>query len=67
MDWDQCWEWIEKVYNFYIDFNIVVDSWMVEQVLVDSYVEYIIDEFFELVWFQNSIIKDGDSVLVFNF
>ena len=51
----------------YTDPEIAVDSRTPEQVLAASYAENITDEFLEPVRLQNSVIKDGDSVLVFNF
>ena len=67
MDRDQRWERIEKAYNLYTDPNFSVDSRTAGQVLTDSYAEEITDEFLEPVRLQNSVMKDGDSVLVFNF
>ena len=46
--------------------DIAVDNRTAGQVLAESYAKEITDEFLEPVR-QNSVIKDGDSVLVFNF
>ncbi|MCB4377390.1 MULTISPECIES: 2,3-bisphosphoglycerate-independent phosphoglycerate mutase [unclassified Synechococcus] len=67
MDRDQRWDRTEKAYNLYTDPEIAVDSRKPDQVLAASYAEGITDEFLEPVRLQNSVIKDGDSVLVFNF
>ena len=67
MDRDQRWERTEKAYRLYTDPDIAVDSRTAEQVLATSYADQITDEFLEPVRLQNSVIKDGDSVLVFNF
>ena len=67
MDRDQRWDRTEKAYNLYTDPEIAVDSRKPDQVLAASYAEGITDEFLEPVRLQNSFIKDGDSVLVFNF
>ena len=67
MDRDQRWERTEKAYRLYTEPDIAVDSRTAEQVLATSYADQITDEFLEPVRLQNSVIKDGDSVLVFNF
>ena len=67
MDRDQRWDRTEKAYNLYTDPEIAVDSRTPDQVLAASYSDGITDEFLEPVRLQNSVIKDGDSVLVFNF
>ncbi|AII48553.1 phosphoglyceromutase [Synechococcus sp. KORDI-52] len=67
MDRDQRWERTQKAYNLYTDPAIAVDNRTPEQVLAASYAEGITDEFLEPVRLQNGVIKDGDSVLVFNF
>ena len=67
MDRDQRWERIEKAHTLYTDPDIAVDNRTAGQVLAESYAPEITDEFLEPVRLQNSVIKDGDSVLVFNF
>ena len=67
MDRDQRWNRTEKAYNLYTDPEIAVDTRTPDQVLTASYSEGITDEFLEPVRLQNSVMKDGDSVLVFNF
>ena len=68
MDRDQRWERIGKgLQPLHRSQHRSVDSRSAEQVLADSYAEDITDEFLEPVRLQNGVIKDGDSVLVFNF
>jgi len=67
MDRDQRWNRTEKAYNLYTDPELTVDNRTPDEVLAASYAEGITDEFLEPVRLQNSVIKDGDAVLVFNF
>ncbi|MDD4983615.1 MAG: 2,3-bisphosphoglycerate-independent phosphoglycerate mutase [Candidatus ainarchaeum sp.] len=67
MDRDKRWARTEKAYNLYIAGNgKKSNSW--RTAIKESYSKKIYDEFFEPVLFdKNGIIKNGDSIINFNF
>ena len=67
MDRDQRWERTNKAYRLYTDPSIDVDERQPEDILTDSYGDVITDEFLEPVRLQNTVMQDGDALLMFNF
>jgi 2,3-bisphosphoglycerate-independent phosphoglycerate mutase len=67
MDRDQRWERTNKAYRLYTDPSIDVDQRQPEDILTDSYGDGITDEFLEPVRLQNTVMQDGDALLMFNF
>jgi 2,3-bisphosphoglycerate-independent phosphoglycerate mutase len=67
MDRDQRWERTNKAYRLYTDPSIDVDQRQPEDILTDSYGDGITDEFLEPVRLQNTVMRDGDALLMFNF
>ena len=67
MDRDQRWERTDKAYRLYTDPSIDVDQRQPEDILTDSYGDGITDEFLEPVRLQNTVMQDGDALLMFNF
>ena len=67
MDRDQRWERTNKAYRLYTDPSIDVDQRQPEDILTDSYLGGITDEFLEPVRLQNTVMQDGDALLMFNF
>jgi 2,3-bisphosphoglycerate-independent phosphoglycerate mutase len=67
MDRDQRWERTDKAYRLYTDPDIDVDQRQPETILSDSYGEGITDEFLEPARLQDTVMQDGDALLMFNF
>ena len=67
MDRDKRWDRTEKAYDLYTDPTRPVSDQSPQQLLAESYAAGITDEFLEPVRLSNDVMKEGDSVLVFNF
>jgi 2,3-bisphosphoglycerate-independent phosphoglycerate mutase len=67
MDRDQRWERTNKAYRLYTDPNLDVDQREAEDILSESYETGVTDEFLEPARLQNTVMEDGDALLMFNF
>ena len=67
MDRDKRWERTQKAYDLYTDPSLPVSDQTPQQLLDASYAAAITDEFLEPVRLSDDWMKDGDSVLMFNF
>tara|TARA_Y100000589_G_scaffold118083_1_gene112171 strand:- start:115 stop:1737 length:1623 start_codon:yes stop_codon:yes gene_type:complete len=67
MDRNQIWERTEKAFLNLTDENIKVHEIKPEEYLTKSYKNKITDEFLEPIRFTDEFLKDGDSLICFNF
>ena len=67
MDRNQLWERTEKAFLNLTDKNIKVENIKPEEYLKKSYENKITDEFLEPIRLSNKFLKDGDSLICFNF
>ena len=67
MDRDQRWERTDKAYRLYTDPDIDVDERQPDEILTASYGDGVTDEFLEPIRLQNTLMQDGDALLMFNF
>ncbi len=67
MDRNQLWERTEKAFKNLTDPNLKSEKITPEEYLKKSYKKNITDEFLEPVRLTNKFLKDGDSLICFNF
>ncbi|GCE64158.1 2,3-bisphosphoglycerate-independent phosphoglycerate mutase [cyanobiont of Ornithocercus magnificus] len=67
MDRDQRWERTSRAYDLYTDPNLPIDSRDAVTVINDSYACGTNDEFLEPTRLTDTIFRDGDGLLLFNF
>ena len=64
MDRDNRWDRINRTYK---EMTEITKEYSIEEKIKDSYEKEITDEFIEPFTVNNTIIKDNDGILVFNF
>ncbi len=67
MDRDNRWERTAKAYDLLTNPSIALSKASPQQILEKSYESGITDEFLEPTKLQNSYLKDGDGLIMFNF
>jgi 2,3-bisphosphoglycerate-independent phosphoglycerate mutase len=67
MDRNQLWDRTEKAYSNLTDPDIEVANISPQDYIKNSYDNNITDEFIEPIRISNSYLKDGDSLICFNF
>ena len=67
MDRNQLWDRTEKAYANLTDPDIEVANISPQDYIKNSYDKNITDEFFEPIRMTNNYLKDGDSLICFNF
>ena len=67
MDRDNRWERTQKAFELLTDPNFSISQFDEEKILTKSYEDGITDEFLEPVRLKESYLKDGDSLIMFNF
>ncbi len=67
MDRDNRWERTSKAYELLTNPQIATNAQSLEEILQASYKKGITDEFLEPVRLSSSYLKEGDSMLMFNF
>tara|TARA_Y100000589_G_scaffold20491_1_gene16872 strand:- start:2256 stop:3878 length:1623 start_codon:yes stop_codon:yes gene_type:complete len=67
MDRNQLWERTEKAFINLTDPNVEVEEMLPEEYLEKSYEKNITDEFLEPVRLTDEFLKEGDSLICFNF
>ena len=67
MDRNQLWDRTEKAYSNLTDPDIEVANISPQDYIKNSYDNNITDEFLEPIRISNSYLKDGDSLICFNF
>ncbi len=67
MDRDHRWDRISKAYDLLTNPNLEISKESTTTILKESYSAGITDEFLEPVRLNDSYLKDGDGLIIFNF
>ena len=67
MDRDNRWERTSKAYELLTNPDFIKSELSAQEIIENSYEEGITDEFLEPIRLTSSYLKDGDSIIFFNF